>query len=169
MGLEFNMDMVTVKFRFFNYRAAVRLGRGKTLIGEMILLRSDPYTHVEFQFSAKYNHLSFSSTQEDAFKGCRFKLIKYSNAWWTTLEVEITAEQEAQIWQRAHEINGKKYDLIGLLSFVTKWQIMVPNRNRYWCSEAIAHVITDVIYDGLLEIHPLDLYHEVINIQWSLK
>ena len=70
-------DIAIVKYRFFNYEKAVALGRKKTFKGELIKHRSFPHTHSEFQFSERYNHLSFSSTIEDSFKGCRFKLIEY--------------------------------------------------------------------------------------------
>ena len=153
--------MSTVKFRFFNYEKAVALGRKKTFAGELIKHRSFPHTHSEFQFSAQYNHLSFSATIEDAFKGCRFKLIEYSHEWWDTVEKEITPAHERLIWDSAHTINGKKYDLVGLLSFGTPWKIIRPHRDRYWCSESNAVITWGCLYYGPREIHPEALYQEV--------
>lgn len=151
-------DLRVVKFRFFDYAKSLELGRKRTIAGELIKRRSK-LTHSELELSATYNHLSFSSTIEDAFKGCRFKLIRYRNDWWRTIVREITAEQEEEIWYRANQINGKKYDLIGLLSKATPWKIIVPHRERYWCSESNAWIAKPVIYKGgKTEITPDELY-----------
>ena len=139
--------MHNIRFRFFDYKLAVKMGRKKTLAGEIIKRRSD-LTHSEVQFSAFYHHLSFSSTIEDAFKGCRFKQIYYTHPWWKTIERQVTAEQEYAIWCKAWGINGKKYDLLGLGSFGTKWRIIVPHRDRYWCSESNAYISKPHIFTG---------------------
>lgn len=150
-------QMNIVKFRFFDYARSLELGRKRTLAGELIKRRSK-LTHSEFQFSSMFHNLSFSATIEDAFKGCRFKLIHYTHAWWRTEEREITPEQETEIWNRAHSINGKKYDLVGLLSHATPWKIIVPHRDRYWCSENNAYIAKPVIYTGgKTEITPDEL------------
>ncbi len=136
-----------IRYRFFDYKRAVALGRKKTLAGEIIKRRSE-LTHSEVQFSPFYHSLSFSSTMEDAFKGCRFKQIYYTHPWWKTIEWQVTAEQEYAIWCKAWGINGKKYDLLGLGSFGTKWNIIVPHRDRYWCSESNAYISKPHIFTG---------------------
>jgi len=129
-------QIVRVKYRFFDYARALM-----------------------FQFSSDYNHLSFSSTIEDAFKGCRFKLIRYQNDWWRTVERTITTAQERGIWYKAHSINGKKYDLIGLLSHATPWEIIRGRPEKYWCSECNAYITKPYIYKGdKTEITPDELY-----------
>jgi len=150
--------MGVISFRFFNYERARKLGRKRTFAGELIRLRSYPRTHVELQFNAACNYLSFSSTTEDAFHGCRFKLIHYSHPWWDCISREVTPEQLADIWFRAHELNGKRYDLVGLLSFATPWEIIVPRRDRYWCSEAVAEAVKPLYPDIPTEITPEELY-----------
>lgn len=155
---KLSTDMRIVKFRFFDYKLSLKLGRKRTLAGEIIKRRS-ALTHSEFQFSSFYNNLSFSATIEDAFKGCRFRLIGYSHAWWRTEERVITAEEEACIWAKAHSINGKKYDLFGLGSHATPWKIIRPHRDRYWCSESNAYITLPYIYmDARTEITPDELY-----------
>lgn len=153
-----NDCLVTVKFRFFDYKRSLELGRGKTFAGELIKRRS-AFTHSEFEFSSTYNHLSFSATIEDAFKGCRFKLIHYRNKWWRTVSWEITAGQEEDIWYNAHRINGKKYDLVGLLSHATRWKIIRGHPDKFWCSENNAFITKPVIYTGAeTEITPDKLH-----------
>ncbi len=84
---------------------------------------------------------------------------KTQDDWWITIEREITELEERTIWSREHSINGKKYDLIGLLSHATPWKIIVPHRDRYWCSEADACVTKPAIYTGeSTEITPDELF-----------
>ncbi len=148
----------TVKYRFFDYKRSLELGRKRTFAGELIKRRSD-LTHSEFQFSPFFHDISFSSTIEDAFKGCRFKMIYYTHAWWRTIERQVSAEQELAIWFKAHSINGKKYDLWGLGSHATPWRIIVPSRDRYWCSENNTFITKPAIYTGKrTEITPDELY-----------
>ncbi len=150
------------RFRFFDYKRSLELGRKRTFAGEIIKRRS-AFTHVEYQFSYFFHDISFSATIEDAFKGCRFKMIYYTHAWWRTVERQITPEQELCIWVRAHSINGKKYDLLGLGSHATPWRIIVPHRDRYWCSEADAYITQPHIYTGeKTEITPDELYQWLI-------
>lgn len=137
-----------IRYQLFNYKKAKAHGRKKYFAGEIIKRRSYPETHGEVQLSWFYHDISFSSTMEDAFKGCRFKLIGYSSPWWDTYEREVTPEQEHEIWMNCHKINGKKYDLWGLGSYGTKWKIIVPSRDRYWCTGATAFVTS--LKDGSL-------------------
>jgi len=103
-------------------------------------------------------NLSFSSTNEDAVKGCRLKRIRYSHPWWDTIEQEVNNFQLDEIWRNIHKINGKKYDLIGLLSYATSWKIILPARDRYWCSEACLYVVSPMLYTGKTEITPEAAY-----------
>lgn len=150
--------LYTIRFRFFDYARSIKLGRKRTFAGELIKRRS-ALTHIETQLSVAYRHMSFSATIEDAFKGCRFKLIHYSHGWWRTIERKVTAPQEFDIWCKMNSINGKRYDLIGLLSHATPWKIITPHRNRYWCSESSAYVTKPHIYTGTNDaITPDELY-----------
>ena len=130
------------KLRCWNARQAQKFNIKLSAAQRMILLRSDPLTHTEFQFSKLYDEISFSATLMDGFNGCRFKTIGYSHPeFWTTLVLPMTNEQEDRAWKRAQEINHKQYDLIGLGSFGTEWEIIKPNPDKYWCSEACAELI----------------------------
>ena len=99
---------------------------------------------------------------KDGCKCARFKMIGYSNpALWETILIPVTAEQEALIFAEACRMadvseydvwgntqapraigqcyygpNALKYDLIGLLSFGTKWRIIRPHSKWVWCTEA---------------------------------
>jgi hypothetical protein len=49
---------------------------------------------------------------------------------------------------RAQDINGKKYDLLGLGSFSSELSIIKPDPNKYWCSEACAELIKAAYFLG---------------------
>lgn len=154
--------MPIMEFKFFDYKRSLELGRGRRVSSDIISLRSG-LTHIETKFSATYHHLSFSATIEDAFKGCRFKLIEYSHDWWKTVHRLVTEEQEHDIWLKANSINGKQYDLVGLLSHATPWKIIRPHWDKYWCSEVGAYITKPHIYTGEnTEITPDELYRWLI-------
>jgi hypothetical protein len=135
--------------RSYNAREAVRHGKALTAVDRMILMRSDPLTHSEFQFSDRFNGLSFSSTMQDGDDGCRFKAISYSHPErWTTLIIPMDDDQEDRAMHRAQDINGKKYDLLGLGSFSSELSIIKPDPNKYWCSEACAELIKAAYFLG---------------------
>ena len=134
--------MNNCKIRFKNVRRAVNSGYKLTATDHITLVKSDPLVHVEWQFSARHNHKSFSATMAGDDNGCRFADIGYSHPlWWTTLILPMTDVQEDRAWAKAHELDGKDYDLIGLASFSTKWDIIKPDPDKYWCSEAVAELI----------------------------
>lgn len=141
-------------FCFFNYRKALALGRKRTLVRELIKLRSWPAVHLEGRFSGRYHGLSFSSTNEGGLHGCRVDRIGYTGGCWDIIKAPVTAKQEAEIWERVWEINGKKYDLIGVLSNVHERRIILPNRDMYWCNEAVGYIAKPTLYTGPLEIVP---------------
>ena len=146
-------------------------GPGKGLMGKLthfaVGLRSRPEWHTEFQFSDRYGGVSFSSTMQDGAKCCRFKDIEYSHPErWTTHIIPMTNEEEGRAWVKAQELEGRKYDLIGLLSFTTKWKIIRPRDKWEWCTEAVcrlfiaAHNIKNLIPD---ELQPASF---VFSLDW---
>lgn len=156
------------KLQFWNTRQAQKFDIKLTAAQRMILMRSDPLTHAEFQFSELYGGISFSSTLQDEFNGCRYKTISYSHPeFWSTLILPMTDEQEDRAWKRAQEINHKPYDLIGLASFGTEWDIIKPDPGKYWCSEACAELIKAAYeYDGSYIphfYHPVGLFFEMYH------
>lgn len=133
---------MSCKLRFYNAIRADKFGKKLTIIDRAILLRSNPHTHCEFQFSGRYDSVSFSATMLDGSNCCRFKDIKYSHPErWDTLDLKLTAQQEDAARLKAFELEDKKYDLVGLLSFASELNLIKPDPNKYWCSEADAELI----------------------------
>ncbi len=127
----------------------------------LINRRSSPAWHTEWQFSKRYFNISFSSPMQGEQKGCRFKMIDYSHPKrWITHIIPLTAEQEDKAWEKAHQLKGRKYDLIGLVSFSTPWKIVVPRREREWCTEADSRLLnaSDIL-------HPLFLVPDTLHPQ----
>lgn len=92
-----------------------------------------PYSHVEIVLQEKDGQsLCASAHINDG--GVRTKWITIDPASWDTVEIEADADKVAQ-WFKEHD--GAKYDLIGLLGFV--FQRGGYDRNKYFCSEAIAN------------------------------
>lgn len=125
--------------------------------------------HTEILFN---NGLSFSATCQDACKCARIKRIEYTSDYWDSDPLDLTDAQEAIVWRSALALAGfspdtalesiqwicsqeedgcaytnraLKYDLIGLLSFGTRFEIIRPHTDKIWCSEACAAVLSDVV------------------------
>jgi hypothetical protein len=172
--------MSLIALRFYNYRAARANGCKFSWVSWLVSRRSSPRTHVEMQFSDRYDRISFSATLQDGDKGCRFKQINYTHAaqWWDTIWVEVTDEQEDEMYCRAKLIEGQPYDLAGLLFAITDKDIIQGHPRKKWCSKAVAHITLNVIYDGLLAVTPEYYFeawvgsskvHHVDLCEWSLK
>ncbi len=130
------------------------------------LHRSDPLVHTEFQFSERYDRISQSSTMSGDDDGCRFKQIGYSHPeWWTNLILPMSDEQEDRAFLRGQELDGKKYDLIGLASFGTKWDLIKPHPDKLWCSEDNGELIKASYQWGDEFVphfyHPVGLFFEI--------
>jgi hypothetical protein len=137
--------MNIIKIRSFNAYRAKKFGYEYTASDKIIMMRSLLHTHTELQFSERHNEVSFSSTLQDDVKGCRFKQIEYSHPErWDTLSLFVTDEEEDLMYQAAQSIEGKPYDLLGLLSFSTEFEIIKPDKDKYWCTEAALFVVKSV-------------------------
>lgn len=157
--------------RFKNVRRAVNNGYELTPTDHIILTQSDPLVHVEWQFSARHDKISFSATMAGDDNGCRFKQIAYSHPdWWTDLVLPMTVDQEDRAWEKALELDGRPYDLIGLASFGTKWDIIKPHDDKDWCNEACGKLVKAAYQYGDEFIphfyHPVsfffEMYHRVV-------
>lgn len=135
--------MADCKLRCYNAVRAKAYGKELTTTDLIIFSRSKPLIHTEFQFSGRYGNISFSATMRDNAKGCRFENIDYNEhrERWDTLALPMTDEQEDAAYTRAKELNGKGYDIFGLLSFISDFDVIKPNNEKYWCSEACAELI----------------------------
>lgn len=120
--------------------------------------------HTELEFPEIYGCISFSATNADGCKCARFKMIDYTEhpQRWKTVLISVTREQcdlmfaeacrmagiTGGYWVKASSYlklpsdvciygpNALKYDLIGLLSFATRWEIIRPHAKWVWCTEA---------------------------------
>ena len=128
-----------IKIRNYNARRAEAYGKELTTVDKMILLRSDPHVHSEFEFSAQYAHRSFSATMREGLNCARFDNIDYQlhPERWDTICIPLTPQEEALAFDKAQELEGEPYDLIGLLSKVSKHDIIKPSDNAVWCSETV--------------------------------
>ncbi len=150
----------------YNARRAEESGKPITPVQHVILTRSDPLVHTELQFSERHGKISFSSTIQDGDKGCRFKDIKYSHPErWIKLILPMTDAEEDRAWRRAKVLDGAKYDLIGLASFGTKWDIIKPDPDKYWCNEVVGDVVSYAYEYGTDFVphfyHPVSFFFEM--------
>ena len=173
----------------YDYQAARKASwKNVSVVRELIARRSFPYVHSEIQFGPRYGNISFSATMEDRAKCCRFKVINYTSGFWDMAIIPVTMEEEDLCFARAMALAGiggyagkavddclkqgylfgkeaKRYDLLGLLSFATPLEVIVPNRDRYWCSEAVATAIKAGRPDFNVEpdrLHPTALHQQTV-------
>jgi hypothetical protein len=116
----------------YNARRAEMFGDKMTAIQRIIFMRSF-WVHTEWQFSDRYDRISFSAAIGE---GARFKDIKYSHPYrWDGIRIPLDNEREDRAMAKARELDGRKYDGWGLLSFVTKLKIIKPDPSKVWCAE----------------------------------
>ena len=154
-------------------RNAVRaeiFGLKLSLTSKMILWRSTPHDHTEFQFSERYGSESFSSTMQDAAKGTRFKDIKYTHQAerWDDVIVHMTDKEETKAYQEAIKMVGMKYDLVGQLAHVSKFKIWRPSKKKIWCTKAVGRVAYAGRPDFESFLNVFDLTTELIPSQMDM-
>ncbi len=137
---------------------------------KLILLRSTPHDHTEFQFSERFSSVSFSSTLQGDYKGARLKGINYSHAAerWDDVIVHMTDKEEDRAWHEAMEMMGMGYDLIGQLSHVTKFKIWRPSHTKIWCTKAVGEVVYAGRPDFKRFLDMFDLTTELIPSQMDM-
>jgi hypothetical protein len=90
------------------------------------------FSHVEIDME---NGMGFSASNR--WNCVRYAMIDFNNGNWKSVDVDIDLDL---VKLRADKITGKKYDYIGVfLWFVIPKSYQHPK--RYWCSEAVAHVL----------------------------
>ena len=90
-----------------------------------------PYSHTEVIFS---DGMSASSSFLDG--GVRFKYIEYNPERWDIFEITdaVATEREVRQWYEARE--ERRYDYMGVLSFIVKF--LTPDPMKHFCSETQA-------------------------------
>jgi len=132
---------------WLDYKFYIGTGDWATMTDKLILLRSNPYTHVELQ--RQHDLKSFSSSMRKDFagkaEGVRFKMIGYSHPErWDTLRVWVTPRQYWAIQLRAEVLAGLglKYDKRGIAgALITGKQ----NPWDWYCSEVVFGVTAPVL------------------------
>lgn len=162
MNVVMPIPLNLCKIRSFNAYRAEKFGYIPTAIDKLIMWRSKLHTHTEFEYSAKYNNISFSATMADKARCCRFKQIDYTEhpERWDTIEVYLTDEEEDLVYKEAKRIEFAAYDLIGLLSFLDEdisW--IKPSDTGFWCTEAVATILYMVAWIKNLINVPADKLH----------
>jgi hypothetical protein len=159
----------------YDARQAAKYGKPLTPEEWIILRVSDPLIHDEFQFSERYNKISFSSTLRDGAKGCRFKLIDYTihPERWLPLILPMTDDEEDRAYIEAERIEGRPYDFIGLGSLSDLPITLPPAKNGYWCSESLGTVIKAAYQWGYSfrpdHYHPVSLYFATVRYQLGIN
>ena len=139
-GLENKMSDCYIKS--YNLVRAAIFGKKPTFVQWLISQRSTPHVHDEFQFSARYDNVSFSATMMDKAKCVRPKQITYSHPErWDTVIISMTDEEEDLAWAEAKRLEGMPYDLKGQLCHISKWKIWRPSAKKIWCSKTVARLV----------------------------
>ena len=162
--------MSACKIRSYNSVRAEIFGKKPTWVNRIISIRSKPQVHSEFQFSPRYDNISFSATMQDDVKCARFKQIEYSHEAerWDTVIVPMTNEEEDMAYLRAQTLEGMPYDLTGLLSHATKWKIWKPSKKKIWCSKAVERVVSTGRPDFRVFLRMFDLIDELMPNQLDM-
>lgn len=94
------------------------------------------YSHVEIVLGELDNEaLCLSSSFMDG--GVRKKWIELDSSKWDFIEVQDLTREQVESWYK--ENNNKKYDLLGLGTFISR--LFESNPNRRFCSSAIAEIL----------------------------
>ena len=100
-----------------------------------------PYSHCEIGFEINGEWKYFSSTMRDGAKGTRWatekEIFKHPKRWDV---YEFEAGNTVQMIQRAHEIKGNKYDVLGLTGFVIPFGGF-NKKKKWYCSEACYYIL----------------------------
>jgi len=138
--------MAAGKIRSYNYLRAKVFGKKPTFVNKLIAMRSSPHVHTEYQFSERFDNVSFSATKQDKCKCARFKDIQYSHEAerWDTVIVPMTDEEEDMAYLRAQVLGGMPYDLMGQICHVTSLNIWKPSKKKTWCTKAVG----EIVYSG---------------------
>ncbi len=127
-----------IKVHSYNALRAEVFGKDLNWVDRMILMRSSPHTHTEVEFS---NGKSFSATMRKPYECARFLDIDYNLQRWDTVKIPCTIDEEQVMYAKAVELEDTPYDLIGLLSTISKHDIIRPSDKAVWCTEAVMKVI----------------------------
>ena len=135
-------EQLFLKWRSFNGPRAVMFGYEKDPVDYAIEIVSPIHWHTELQF-ANHQQVSFSTTlRENEGKCARFKKIGYSTpAFWDTVYIPVTEEQEELAWDEACALEGIPYDLIGAAGLLSKRRIIKPHPDKAWCNEICGYVV----------------------------
>ena len=156
--------------RTFQYKRSRKNGNEFSFISILITLRSRG-THSEFQFSERYNGISFSATLADKARCCRMKNIQYlhGDKYWDCDVITLTDAEEDLLFVEACKMSdvgvdeaktfafskniseifcGDKaiqYDTLGVtISHIVRARVWKPDDLKVWCCEAVALLIVSI-------------------------
>jgi len=135
-------SMSLVKWRSSNALRQQLMGVEISNMSKAILMVTGMHDHTEFQFSHRYDCVSFSATMQDGSNCARFKQIGYSHPLnWDTISMWMTEAQEDRCYAEAVKYDGTPYDKIGVLSLSTRLDIIQPRKDKVWCNEVSGYVL----------------------------
>lgn len=115
-----------------------------------------PYSHCEIGFLRDNEWWYFSSSIRDG--GTRWKhgntLLRNPERW-DIYTIKYKEDNVTRMIERANSINHKKYDVLGILGFITVTGQVLNNKDRWYCSECVFYVLTGM---WLKRISPRRLY-----------
>ncbi len=102
-----------------------------------------PYSHVEIGFYFDGGWQYFSSSVRDG--GTRWKagsdLLKNKDRW-DVFAKNYADDCVVRMIARARALEGKAYDMLGILGFVTFTGQVLNDKNKWYCSETCYKVLT---------------------------
>ena len=163
-----------VKWRRSNALRQQMMGEEISNLSKAILAVTGLHDHTEFQFSKRYDHISYSATMREGLNCARFKQIGYSHPLnWDTTSMWMTEAQEDRCYAEAVKYEGTPYDKIGVLSLSTRLNIIQPREDKVWCNEVCGYILNagflynvfDLIGKRPDQIHPTEADMVVRTLQ----
>jgi hypothetical protein len=116
------------------------------------------YSHVELIFE---DMRSFSSSPRD--DGTRFAVLQYDLGKWDFVDIHVTDQQYTSILNYCKKNAGKKYDWMGVFSFVLPLR---QDRKRFYCTEVIVLAFQAAslwLNCNPSRISPIQLYRYIVK------
>ena len=133
----------------YNYKRARKNGAKFSLISLLTTLRSR-LVHSEYMFSQRYKYVSFSCTNADGAKCCRFKMITYSHPerWDSDVVTADDAKEDYRIDLACRVADVTRQEL-------SKWLMVAKDGDLLYGPDAIQY---DLMGTCLSYISHLDFY-----------
>ena len=150
--------------RIASYKASMQSWTDMVISGWTWIFNpfSKSYSHTEIGFLIDGVWKYFSSSIRDG--GTRWKngdrLLKNPERWDVCFK-EYDDDAVERMVARAHEIENKRYDKLGIMGFATITGQVLNRKNAWYCSEACWYVLTG---SWMKRISPRRLWKKISNV-----